>query len=142
MAVAELDEAVENMMAVSMGEAIKSKLELLDKVISEEKELEIDGIIEIEEVEGLKILHHQRKQGYFLPMDVIVKTPVKDIVKALLSGDGERMLTGFSRIVGYFSRTSNWNKSKLAELKDRAKGNYWNEKRKLDDDPLQAMERM
>jgi ribonucleoside-triphosphate reductase len=31
---------------------------------------------------------------------------------------------GVSRIVGYFSRISNWNKSKLGELKDRHHGNY------------------
>ena len=28
------------------------------------------------------------------------------------------------RIVGYFSRVDNWNKSKLGELADRQKGNY------------------
>jgi ribonucleoside-triphosphate reductase len=31
---------------------------------------------------------------------------------------------GVTRIVGYFSRVSNWNKSKLGELKDRQHGNY------------------
>ena len=31
---------------------------------------------------------------------------------------------GVTRIVGYFSRISNWNKSKVGELKDRRKGNY------------------
>ncbi|HUU31517.1 MAG TPA: anaerobic ribonucleoside-triphosphate reductase [Phycisphaerae bacterium] len=31
---------------------------------------------------------------------------------------------GVTRIVGYFSRVSNWNKSKLGELKDRQRGNY------------------
>jgi len=29
-----------------------------------------------------------------------------------------------TRIVGYFSRIENWNKSKLGELKDRRNGNY------------------
>jgi len=29
-----------------------------------------------------------------------------------------------TRIVGYFSRIENWNKSKLGELKDRQKGSY------------------
>ena len=29
-----------------------------------------------------------------------------------------------SRIVGYYSRVSNWNKSKIGELKDRRAGNY------------------
>ena len=31
---------------------------------------------------------------------------------------------GITRIVGYFSRVSNWNKSKLGELKDRHRGDY------------------
>jgi len=31
---------------------------------------------------------------------------------------------GLTRIVGYFSRIRNWNKSKLGELKDRHRGNY------------------
>jgi len=31
---------------------------------------------------------------------------------------------GLTRIVGYFSRVNNWNKSKHGELKDRQKGNY------------------
>ncbi len=31
---------------------------------------------------------------------------------------------GVSRVVGYFSRIKNWNKSKKGELKDRQKGNY------------------
>jgi ribonucleoside-triphosphate reductase len=33
-------------------------------------------------------------------------------------------VTGITRIVGYFSHVSNWNKSKLGELKDRHRGNY------------------
>jgi ribonucleoside-triphosphate reductase len=31
---------------------------------------------------------------------------------------------GMTRVVGYFSRVHNWNKSKLGELKDRQRGNY------------------
>lgn len=31
---------------------------------------------------------------------------------------------GVTRIVGYFSRISNWNRSKIGELKDRHQGNY------------------
>ena len=31
---------------------------------------------------------------------------------------------GITRIVGYFSRLRNWNKSKLGELKDRHRGHY------------------
>ena len=31
---------------------------------------------------------------------------------------------GVTRVVGYFSKVDNWNKSKHGELKDREKGNY------------------
>jgi ribonucleoside-triphosphate reductase (formate) len=31
---------------------------------------------------------------------------------------------GITRIVGYYSRIDNWNKSKIGELKERRKGNY------------------
>lgn len=34
------------------------------------------------------------------------------------------VLEGVTRIVGYYSRTNNWNKSKVGELRDRAKGSY------------------
>lgn len=33
-------------------------------------------------------------------------------------------LEGITRIVGYYSRVTNWNKSKVGELRDRAKGQY------------------
>jgi ribonucleoside-triphosphate reductase len=37
---------------------------------------------------------------------------------------GSTYVYGLTRIVGYFSRIPNWNKSKQGELKDRHKGNY------------------
>ncbi len=37
---------------------------------------------------------------------------------------GSPEVHGLTRIVGYFSRVDNWNKSKHGELKDRRKGNY------------------
>ena len=33
-------------------------------------------------------------------------------------------LTHMTRIVGYYSRVNNWNKSKLGELQDRCAGDY------------------
>jgi len=33
-------------------------------------------------------------------------------------------LSHMTRIVGYYSRIENWNKSKLGELRDRQKGDY------------------
>jgi ribonucleoside-triphosphate reductase len=37
---------------------------------------------------------------------------------------GSPNVYGLTRIVGYYSKISNWNKSKQGELKDRHKGNY------------------
>ncbi len=39
----------------------------------------------------------------------------------IIQGKDVRQVT---RVVGYYSRVENWNKSKLGELKDRHKGDY------------------
>jgi ribonucleoside-triphosphate reductase len=45
-------------------------------------------------------------------------------LKQSCSRCGSVNIYGVTRIVGYFSRIENWNKSKLGELADRHKGNY------------------
>ncbi len=46
-------------------------------------------------------------------------------VREILRGEREpNMLYLINRIVGYYSRTENWNASKLAELSDRRRGGY------------------
>lgn len=46
-------------------------------------------------------------------------------VLACLKGDRSfKLMRHVSRIVGYYSRVRNWNRSKLAELADRQKGMY------------------
>ena len=72
---------------------------------------------------------------------VVITDTTSDIhhalsARAILSAtweDLEGVLTGrrdpqvmihLTRIVGYYSRVQNWNRSKLAELDDRHKGNY------------------
>jgi anaerobic ribonucleoside-triphosphate reductase len=42
----------------------------------------------------------------------------------VLDGREPIILDGITRIVGYFSKISNWNKSKIGELHDRRQGNY------------------
>ncbi len=37
---------------------------------------------------------------------------------------GSGNVYGISRVVGYYSRINNWNKSKQAEFRDRQKGEY------------------
>src|SRR4030067_304165 len=106
------------------AEAIARKLETLVDAVEAEKELMIDGIMQDGDTEGLKILHLQRKEAYFVPLDLAITTPARDLVRALTTGENE-ILRGYTRIVGYYSRVGSWNISKLSELKDRAKGNYW-----------------
>jgi len=55
------------------------------------------------------------------PFDDITLEEAEDIL------EGRRepvMLDTVTRIVGYYSSTSNWNRSKLGELEDRRKGDY------------------
>ncbi len=48
-----------------------------------------------------------------------------DVLEDVLMGNREpQILQHMTRVVGYFSRVENWNKSKIGELKDRQKGNY------------------
>lgn len=62
-----------------------------------------------------------------IPMGEVFRT-VKDSESAaevvnVVAGDREgEILEGQSRIVGYFSKVRNWNKSKLGELSDRQRG--------------------
>ena len=48
-----------------------------------------------------------------------------DVLEDVLVGKREpQVLQHMTRVVGYFSRVENWNKSKVGELKDRQKGDY------------------
>ena len=56
-----------------------------------------------------------------LTEDAIKNNSWKVIDKSIKQG---KDVIHISRVVGYYSRIHNWNKSKLAELKDRQKGQY------------------
>ena len=47
-----------------------------------------------------------------------------DVLRDVILGLDPAPLYHDTRIVGYFSRIENWNKSKLGELRDRRNGNY------------------
>lgn len=46
---------------------------------------------------------------------------IADVIRGIKEAN---TLYHFSRVVGYFSRLDNWNKSKIGELKDRHRGDY------------------
>ncbi|MGR3304362.1 MAG: hypothetical protein ACUZ8I_17945 [Candidatus Scalindua sp.] len=48
----------------------------------------------------------------------------QDFIKVIQNDRKSIVLHGITRIVGYYSRVNNWNKSKVGELRDRAQRNY------------------
>lgn len=58
--------------------------------------------------------------------NVHTEETAKEYVKALKLDRLDTILVGITRIVGYYSRTKNWHRSKLAELCDRRKATKYN----------------
>lgn len=48
----------------------------------------------------------------------------REFVKVIQERRSPIVLNGITRIVGYFSRINNWNKSKIGELRERRRGDY------------------
>lgn len=111
-------------------QTIMERLTAFDKAIAESKILQIDGICinskpcaEVTDKSRIKVLNSSQQAAYEVEVDTIIRTPLDDLMLALEAGVLVR-LQGITRIVGYFSRISNWNKSKIGELHDRHQGNY------------------
>lgn len=125
-------------------EAIKEKLEEFDQAITDSDILTIKTYIpSVEECaeererialldpklslmlkpedSGFKVDNDTLRASYLVPVEIILKTPLRHLILSLESGTFER-LQGVTRIVGYYSRVSNWNKSKIGELRDRQAG--------------------
>lgn len=75
---------------------------------------------------------HEEKEGYFVGSEKlgtnahftsqsIENNDWSALQSQIVQGKDVRQVT---RVVGYYSRTENWNKSKLGELDDRHKGDY------------------
>ena len=122
-------------------ERIEKALTAFDEMIGKSEILQIDAFLEkgdpiagkdfTAEEDGFKIINHALENAYFVPLSKIVKSSqdeLKSILIALVDGVFERV-EGCTRIVGYYSRVRNWNKSKIGELKDRRIGNYWGKPR-------------
>lgn len=105
---------------VDVGELLEKRIELFADMCNLSGIVEIDGITD----EGrIKVLNHNLELAYELDVNTIVKTEMKDLMNALETGIHIKLF-GITRIVGYLSRISNWNKSKIGELQDRHKGDY------------------
>lgn len=75
------------------------------------------------ETHDLKVVNHDRRAAYGVSLRAILDYDPRVIIETLETGI-LNPLYGVTRIVGYYSRIQNWNKSKLGELADRHRGNY------------------
>ena len=57
-------------------------------------------------------------------MDMPLKGSIHDLLLKIKGEKNPRSLEGVTRIVGYYSRVHDWNKSKIGELRDRNNGIY------------------
>lgn len=69
------------------------------------------------------VLNKKTNKKYEIKKDILENVDYENLI-SVLSGREAVVIDGITRIVGYFSKISNWNKSKIGELDDRRKGNY------------------
>jgi len=104
---------------------VGEKLNAFDEALSKHDFLEIDGDIEADMPEEhlIKIINHNTEEAHSVTVDAVVRQKLSTIIRALETGVTTRLF-GVTRIVGYYSRVNNWNKSKKSELADRHEGSY------------------
>ncbi|MDN3515339.1 MAG: anaerobic ribonucleoside-triphosphate reductase [Candidatus Brocadia sp.] len=109
----------------SIVDMIMERLKAFDAAIGASEVLEIDGLAidgqpcnEITQESKIKVINHRTEAAYEVEVDTIIRTPLDDLILALETGDFVRCY-GVTRIVGYYSRINNWNKSKKQELIQR-----------------------
>lgn len=80
--------------------------------------------IEMEEEGKLAIEHINSKLVTVVPAEAVEKADWEILEDIFTCKRDPQVLYHMTRVVGYYSRVENWNKSKIGELKDRQKGNY------------------
>ncbi|NOQ55304.1 MAG: hypothetical protein GQ477_00700 [Nanohaloarchaea archaeon] len=94
---------------------IDSQLETLGR--NKSLEVTMDGD------KGVFVKNNNFDSTIFVTLDALKKNSVDTIVAQSVQG---RDVDQITRITGYFSTVSNWNKGKIAELKDRYRvGKYF-----------------
>lgn len=128
------------------GLPLREKLIAFDTAIATHSSLEIDSDYVLKpidcvndpspEAHYLKVINVDRRVAYSVPLRAIMDYEIETLVQALETGVF-KPLYGVTRIVGYYSRISNWNKSKIGELADRHRGNYRVDSRQKTEDSRQ-----
>jgi hypothetical protein len=90
------------------------------------KEIEIAEAVEgnTPSQDALVVRNTRTRRYYRISIPTIKDMRMEELISVLKGEREPNELVTITRIVGYYSRTDNWNKSKLSELEDRRKGNY------------------
>ncbi|MGR3177657.1 MAG: hypothetical protein ACUZ8E_06335 [Candidatus Anammoxibacter sp.] len=110
---------------------IEESLNFFIKAIEETDDLTIVGTSfnkEKKEIFLIEDINNSKEHIEVVISEIIEKAKDVEIAKEFINViKGERssiILNGVTRIVGYFSRVNNWNRSKIGELRDRRIGEY------------------
>lgn len=82
-----------------VAELLEARLVDFCNKVEESKMLEIDTLME-GETEGFKIINNFYQQAFFVPIEVLIKTRVVDLIKALETNEFQN-LQAITRIVGF-----------------------------------------
>ena len=117
-----------------IAEKIEKSLTLFVEAVELSSDLEVIGTAIPSNEEVFVIRDYSKTKGI---EGAYVEVSIEEIVRKVTDCDKAQefvniiqndrasiVLNGITRIVGYYSRVNNWNKSKVGELRDRAKGSY------------------
>ncbi len=117
-----------------VAEKIEKSLTLFVEAVELSSDLEVIGTALPSNEEVFVIRDYSKSEGI---EGAYVEVSIEEIVRKVTDCDKAQefvnviqndrasiVLNGITRIVGYYSRVNNWNKSKVGELRDRAKGSY------------------
>ena len=112
-----------------MATVIESKGEKIEAFCKAIEGIDRFSIIALAKDNTVFVIEDSQKEedelGHQIEIDVeeVISAPLSSII-AVLNGRNDIVVKGYTRIVGYYSGISNWNKSKIGELRDRANGQY------------------
>ena len=107
-----------------MEKVVLDKLNSFVEKVEGSERFEIVGTDKDEEV--IVLSDTTKREGIYgryieIGVKEILTAPLKDIWDVIANNRKKLVCHGVTRIVGYYSRTHNWNKSKVGELHDRIK---------------------
>jgi hypothetical protein len=98
--------------------------EFFDKVEAH-PELEGAGIEEGQDGTSAVLVRHLTTDSKFrVEISTVLDQPWETLEAVLTEKRESRVLSHMTRVVGYFSKVENWNRSKVGELKGRQRGDY------------------